>query len=263
MFKRILIILSLLFLISISSFSQKDSIKTKHQVFLSFNVGLPVYNNFVYRNESRHLTVDGKSKRKSSFNFGLEHNVNHFTFNLLINYFQNELIGEPFGTFGNYIYSANSNQMNFKTFEVYQVVKYNYLQAGIGFGYNHWIKKHNIAITTNLQKNIFTKIIVSTNFTDNAANNNQDTSQVVLPKNFEPTDIKKNRDLYLNMKLTYTYALLKKLHLSLSLNVSYGLLNTYSPSVVQLGKQNENSLNYSIFNQKLIFGTVGVRYKLF
>ena len=246
-----------------SCLGQKDSTKSKHQLFLSFNVGLPIYNHFDYRVEQVGLIVDGKSKRKPSLNFSFEHNVNHFTFNFLLNYFQNQITGESFSTWGKYIYSTSNSQMNFQTFEIYQIVKYNYLQAGIGFGYNHWIKKHNIAITTNLQKNVFSNVIYTTNYVANSSHNNQDTSQVVLPKNYKSTDIEKKHDVYVNMKLAYTYAMFKRLHLLLSLNASYGLLNIYSPTVLKSGIPNENSLNYRILNQKLIFGTIGIRYKLF
>lgn len=246
-----------------SCLGQKDSTKNKHQVFLSFNVGLPLYDHFDYYVQQRSLLTDGKSKRKPSFNFSLEHNIKHFTINVLLNYSLNEFNGEPYNTDVKYLYSNYNNLMGYKSFEVYQTVKYNYLQAGIGIGYNHWIKKHNIALTTNLQKNIYTNVKLSTNYTNNPTYNNQDTSQVVLPKNFKPTDIKSDRDLYLNMKLTYTYALLKKLHLSLSFNASYGLLNTYSLSALNSGRQYENSFGYSIYTQKLIFGAIGVRYKLF
>lgn len=263
MFKRILIIQSFLLLITVNCLGQKDSTKNKHQVFVSLSVGLPIYNHTDYRIESSGLILDGKFRWKPSLNFSFEHNIKHFTFNFLLNYFQNELTGESFSTWGKYIYSSSNNQMNFKTFEIYQIVKYNYLQAGIGVGYNHWIKKHNIAITTNFQKNVYSTIIYSTNYVTNSSHNNQDTSQVVLPKNYKSTDIEKKHDIYLNMKLAYTYAMFKKLHLLISLNASYGLLNIYSPSVVKSGIPNENSLNYQIFNQKLIFGSIGVRYKLF
>ncbi|MES2762687.1 MAG: hypothetical protein V4677_10780 [Bacteroidota bacterium] len=250
--------------LTISSFyGQKDSTKSKHQLFFSFNVGLPIYNSFDYRNEQQGLPRGADSKRKPSLNLNFEHNIEHFTINLLFNYSFNEFNGDPYYTWGKYIHSYN-NQEVYRSFEVYQTIKYNYLQAGLGLGYNHWIKKHNIALTANLQKKIFTDIIVSTNYTTNSYFNNQDTSQIQLPKNFRPLDIEKNRDLYLNMKLMYTYALTNKLCLSLSISASYGLLQTYSPSVRESGiVRDDKTLAYGIYTQKMLYSNLGIRYKLY
>lgn len=263
MFKRLLIIQSLLLLITVNCLGQKDSIKSKHQLYFSFNVGLPIYNNFDFRNEQQGFPRGANSKRQPSYNFSFEHNVEHFTINLLFNYSLNEFNGDPYYTWGKYIHSFN-NQEVYKSFEVYQTIKYNYLQTGLGIGYNKWIKKHNIAITANFAKNVFTNIIVSTNYTTNSYYNNQDTSQIQLPKNFRPTGVSKNRDLYVNLKLSYSYALTKRLCLSLSLNASYGLLQTHTPSIQATGiVRDDNTLAYSIYTQKMLYSNFGIRYRFF
>jgi hypothetical protein len=156
-------------------FGQKDSSVSQHQLFFSFNLGIPVYNSFNYSSEQTHLLRSVNSKRKPSLNFSFEHNIEHFTINLLFNYSFNEFEGEPYYSEGAYIRS-NTNQEVYKSFEIYQTVKYNYLAAGLGLGYNRWIKKHNLMVSANFQKNIFTDIILSTNYTSNAIRNNQDTA---------------------------------------------------------------------------------------
>ena len=248
-------------LISLNCISQKDSIKSKHQAYFSINVGVPLYNNFEYRIDGKTEVVNTNTRLKPSYNFSFEHNIKHFTINLLYNYTINEFTGKPYFMQGSVIgYDIHYNAFH-KDFEIYQKVKYNYLQLGLGLGYNHSFKKHNITATFNLLQNILTNLVLSSYYVQNSPYNDKDTSQIVLSKNFKATGIEKNLGFYANIKLMYTYGLSKHFHLSFSLSASYGLLNTHSTSAPPY--YNNTSLGYNLYYQKMIFSNIGIRYKLF
>lgn len=267
---KIFIILALL-LVSNDYFSQIDSTR-KQQIIFSFNMGMPLYNQFTYYSNNHDFITGADnqtqrtaySKLRLLYNFNFEHNIRHFTVNFLCNYSQNEFNGAAYLIQGKQI--SGPRAPSYKKLEIYQTVKYNYLQAGFGLGYNHWIKKHNISITTNILQNIFDKIFVSSYFVKNSQYNDQDSSAVVLVKNYPVKDAENNFTntpgigMYANMKLTYSYALYKSLYLSASLNSSFGLLNTRSTKDPYL----DNAyLGYVIQQQKILSFNVGIRLKLY
>jgi hypothetical protein len=87
--------------------------------------------------------------------------------------------------------------------------------------------------------------------------------QYVITKT-QPTGAEKNRNVYLNIKLGYTYAVTKNIGLSISFNASYGLLQTYSSSIRILGVNRDNhALAYGIYGQKMLYSNIGVRYKFY
>ena len=255
------ILISCFVLFSLNCVGQKDSIK-KQQVFLSFNIGAPLYNQFTYKIDEDSEILTAISKPRPSFNFNFEHNINHFTINGLYTYSQNEFIGNSFIINGKSLGTAPHSATVYKHLEVYQKIKYNYLQIGLGIGYNHWIKKHNISLTTNIHQNVFSKIIVDVYYVENSPYNDQDTTAIKLARNlpvkFSAFD---NLAFSASVKLMYTYKLNEKIFLSFSTDFSAAFNNMSLDNISSYS--GGTTLAYRISYQETMYANIGIRYKLF
>ena len=189
-------------------FSQDDSLiskKNKKHIYASATLGIPVYNTFVYKNDVRQNNYNvTKSKKKIIYNMSFDFDFNHFSLNILTNYCENEFNGNSYKLIGSQLNSGSHNVPIYKYFEIYQTVKYSYLQIGTGFGYNRWYKKHHFSITANFMYNIITKIAINSHFTPNSSYNGSDTTNIRLVKNYTLKDVNTSNALYANLKLTYS-----------------------------------------------------------
>lgn len=266
-FTRKILFQFILLIVCSNSFGQRDSIK-KQQIFLSLSAGVSLFTQFTY-NVSDYNNVErtAYAKPRPLYSFSFEHNIKHFTINFIYGYTQNEFIGSPYFIQGKYLYTPYHSESVYKKLEIYQKVKYNHFQLGFGLGYNHWIKKHNISITTNILQNIFDRVIVSSNYVKGSQYNDQDTTAILLAKNYRNKSSERGAftitdlGIYANMKLTYSYALYKNIFLSFTLNGSFGLLDNYSSNNTPY--YDNYSLGYRLLAQKTISCSFGVRCKLY
>ncbi|MCF8423649.1 MAG: hypothetical protein K9H41_04835 [Bacteroidia bacterium] len=256
--------ISVFFICYVSCIGQTDTIGNRKQknMYASFSFGSPLHNRLGYKNDvSQPNSYQSNSKNKIFYNFNLDFNFNHFTLNLFTNYLKNEFKGNSYLLRGYQLNDGSHNAPIYKYFEIYQIVKYNYLQIGTGIGYNVWRKKNNFAITSSFIYNLKTDIVVSSFFKTNSTFNNADTSMISLVKNHKVDRINKGFAFYGNIRFTYSRLLSKKMLFCFSINGTYGILNVYSNESDPY--YDNGQLGYIIQFQKLIYPTIGIKYKIY
>lgn len=246
-------------------FSQNDSLafkKNKRHIYVSTIAGVPIYNDFSYKNyigQDHYNIAKSKNKIICGLNFDLD--FNHFTINILTNYSKNEFSGNQYKLVVGQSNSGTHQAPLYKYYEIYQNIKYDYLQFGAGLGYNIWHKKHNFALTANIMYNLVNSIKISSYYAPNSVLNDRDTSNVFLVKNYKSEDVNGTIALYGNIRFTYSYSLARKIMLSFSLNSSFGLFDNYYSSSGSPDYDN-SSFGYYVYYQRLIYPAVGIKYKL-
>lgn len=246
-------------------FSQTDSLalkKSKKHIYVSAIAGIPIYNDFGYKNDvsQDHYNI-AKSKNKPIYGLNFDFDFNHFTINILANYSKNEFSGNQYKLVVAQLNSGSHQVPIYKYYEIYQTIKYDYLQFGAGLGYNLWHKKHNFALTANVMYNLVNSIKISSYYAPNSALNDRDTSNVYLTKNHKSQDVNGTIAVYGNLRFTYSYLLSKKVMLSFSLNSSFGLFDNYYSSSGSPDYDN-SAFGYYVYYQRLIYPAVGIKYML-
>lgn len=261
---KLLYTVSLILLFNEELFSQTDLIGGSHKknksVFITGSIGIPIFNQLLLYNHFEKVQENKAfSKSKLMCNLNLDFNKNHFTLNSFVSYIQNEYNGNSYHIDGGYQIGTRPNATQ-KYFDVYQHVKYNYIQIGLGCGYNKSFKKNNFSLITNLAYNAYTDINYSTNFSTNSSLNDNDTLKISLEKNkhFDHNDVF-SLAFYLYFKISYNYMLSEKISICTSLNSSVGYLEIYG---LDDGVSASQDLGNQIRGQKIIYPTLGLKYKL-
>lgn len=245
-----------------AAYSKNDSLvkSNKKQICVSALIGTPVYNKFGYNNRPGHEKVIATSKSKLAAGLLFNFNFNHFTINILSNYCQNEFYGNNYKLAVGQLNAGSHQVPIYKYYEIYQRIKYDYLQAGIGFGYNKGYKKSNFSVTANFLHNFYTQVYVSSYYAPNSKLNDKDTVFVKLVKNHKSIDVATSFSIYGNLNFTYSYSLNTKLMVCLSVITSYGLIDIYSSS----GSPSyyNDDFAYYLGEQKSVCPMVGIKYRL-
>jgi hypothetical protein len=264
--------LKLVFSISIYFYSlnfalaQLDSSNFKKQtkfIYASVSVGVPIINEFSFNNNlNEKKTHKTNPKIKPIYNLNFDFNFKHFSLNIFSNYCFNEFNGNSYLLRGYQTNAGSHNTPSYKYFEIYQKIKYNYLQIGTGLGYNFWVKKNNFSVMANVMYNALSKVIISSYYTNNPTLNNSDTTSIKLVKNYtiDRDYVDKSFAFYSNLKLTYSHILSKKTLVSFSLNTTFGLLSLSSTR--DYPEVDNGAFGYIINYQKVVYPTLGIKYKL-
>lgn len=258
---KLLYTFSLILLFNEELFSQIDLNGGSHNknksVFISGSIGIPIYNQLLLYNRFEKVKENKAfSKSKLMCTLNLDFNKNHFTLNSFVSYIQNEYNGNSYHMDRNTMYPNGKPYY----FDVYQHVKYNYIQIGLGCGYNKSFKKNNFSLITSVAYNAYTDINYSTNFSKNSSLNDNDTLKISLKKNkhFDRNDIF-TFAFYIYFKISYNYMLSEKISICASLNSSIGYLEIYG---IDDGFSANQDLGNEIRGQKIIYPTLGLKYKL-
>ena len=246
-------------------FSQNDSLalkKSNKHIYVSAIAGISVYNDFGYKHSvsQDHYNI-AKAKNKIICGLNFDFGFNHFTINILANYSKNEFSGNQYKLVVAQLNSGSHQVPLYKYYEIYQNIKYDYLQFGAGLGYNIWHKKHNYALTANVMYNLVNSIKISSYYAPNSVLNDRDTSNVYLAKNHKSQDVNGTIAVYGNLRFTYSYLLSKKVLLSFSLNSSFGLFDNYYSSSGSPTYYNSD-FGYYVYYQRVIYPAIGIKYKL-
>ena len=236
--------------------SQSDSgllNKKNKSIYISASAGIPIFNQFIFSDFNEKNIYKSYSDKKIIYNLNFDISRKHFTYSFFSNFIQNDFIGSL------YLFRKFSSRSPYEYNEVYQKVKYNYLQFGGGLGYNYNCKKNNFCITINAAYNVYSKFYISTYYTQNLTYNNKDTSGV-LYKNIEVDILDKYYNINLNLRLSYSYLFNKNLAFFTTINSAYNFLRL---NMYETGANVSSSyLAYRIYGQKIIYPTLGLKYKL-
>ena len=246
----------------ITVYSRNDSlIKSRRHVFVSAMIGIPVYNKFGDQNspgQHKLATSFSKSKIAAGLNFNFQ--LNHFVINVLGNYCQNEFNGNPYKLVIAQVNWGSHQVPIYKYYEIYQRVRYDYLQAGIGFGYNKRHKKSNFSLSVNFLHNFYTNVSVSSFYVADSGLNDKDTVNFKLVKNHKSNDVSSSFSIYGNLNFLYSYNITPKFMACASVITSYGLIDVYSSSGSP--SYNNSDFAYYLGTQKSICPMIGVKYRL-
>lgn len=260
---KILIFTTTFYLVYFTAYSKNDSLvkSNKKQFFISATIGAPVYNKFGHKNSiSQSKSVNASSKSKIAAGLNFDFNFNHFTLNILSNYCQNEFDGSAYNIIVAQLNSGSHQIPIYKYYEIYQRIRYDYVQAGIGFGYNKGYKKNHFSVSVNFLHNFYTDAHVSSYYSPGSALNDRDTVNFKLVKNHKSKDITTSFSIYGNLNFSYSYRINKKFMACASVISSYGWLDVFSSSGSP--SYDNSDFAYYLRSQISICPMIGMKYRL-
>jgi hypothetical protein len=249
-----------LFTISKNLAKANDSLKISRKCFqIGLNYGVPVYNKLsIYSALKYGNSYVVSSKLKSYYELSLIRRHNNFNYIFSLAYLQSEFEGKEFTM------NAFNDTIKSTSYKLYQYIKYNLLYANLGFGYNYQISnRKQLSLNLILYIPAIYDITINNNYSANQLN---DTTLFTATKNAKNWDTNFGRMPRVNINLSYNYFLTSKI--ALNFNVSFLYAYTYDQhfpdnyryETVFNHSNNYSYLAYSVFNQRVLTPSIGLRF---